>query len=166
MSLEKPCGSRQQVLEQQEPWYQYHLNSVGSPILFNQACVSAVGGSLQQGGLAWQMLSEATFKAAALNQLYPCKGLLCHWALPEQQSEASEAFRFHQGCPCQSPSPTRWRCLPEPPRPPHLRVPLCWLHPAEHGQDKGSRFTSTRLRLGNQVLRAGPRRNRDEDNIG
>lgn len=118
MSLEKPCGSRQQVLEQQEPWYQYHLNSVGSPILFNQACVSAVGGSLQQGGLAWQMLSEATFKAAALNQLYPCKGLLCHWALPEQQSEASEAFRFHQGCPCQSPSPTRWRCPSRAPKTP------------------------------------------------
>lgn len=51
------------------------------------------------------MLSEAMFKAAALNQLYPWKGLLCPWALPEQQSEASEAFRFHQGCPCQPPPP-------------------------------------------------------------
>lgn len=96
---------------------------------------------------------------------YPWKGLLCHWALPEQQSEASEAFRFHQGCPCQ-PQPPDGGALLGPPGPPHLWVSLCWFHPAEHGQDEGGRFTSTRLRLGNQVLWAGPRKNRDEDNIG
>lgn len=45
VSLEKPCGSRQQALEQQGHWYQYHLNSVGSPVLIDQACVAAVGGA-------------------------------------------------------------------------------------------------------------------------
>lgn len=74
MSLEKPCSGRPQVLEQQEHWYHYHPNSVGSPDLINQARLSAVDGSLQQGGLAWQMLSEATFKAAALN---PTHGSAC-----------------------------------------------------------------------------------------
>ena len=47
---------------------------MGSPVLINQARLSAVDRSLQQGGLAWQMLSEATFKAAALN---PTHGRAC-----------------------------------------------------------------------------------------
>lgn len=102
------------ALQWQEHWYHCHPNSVGSPVLINQAGLPAVDGGLQQGGLAWQMLSEATLKAAASSPTW--EGLLCHWALPEQQSEASEALRSHQGCPCQ-PQPPDGGALPGPPGP-------------------------------------------------